>query len=102
MILEFAHLRLTIFGYSNILSSKCCKLREGNCIQSCLKVLYSDNGSDGVESSVTSNREALIAKINRKDWWHVTPADPRAYDKRGKFYASTFREGEFWGRPLDT
>lgn len=47
-------------------------------------------------------RQALIEKINRKDWWHVPPSDPRAYDKRGKFYASNFREGEFWGRPLDT
>jgi hypothetical protein len=46
-------------------------------------------------------RDALIARINRKDWWHVPPSDPRAYDKRGKFYASTFREGEFWGRPGD-
>lgn len=51
---------------------------------------------------MNSNREALIAKINRKDWWHVTPYDPLAYDKRGKFYASSFRESEFWGRPLDT
>lgn len=46
-------------------------------------------------------RQALIARINRKDWWHVPPVDPQAYQKRGKFYASTFREAEFWGRPLD-
>jgi len=44
----------------------------------------------------------LIAHINRKDWWHVPPNDPQAYDKRGKFYASSFRESEFWGRPSDT
>lgn len=43
-----------------------------------------------------------IAHINHKQWWHVPPCDPRAYDKRGKFYASSFREAEFWGRPLDT
>ncbi len=55
-----------------------------------------------MEFSVNSNREALIAKVNRKDWWHVTPRDPLAYDKRGKFYSSTFRECEFWGRPHDT
>jgi hypothetical protein len=60
------------------------------------------SGPGPVDFSMDSNRQALIAKINRKDWWHVTPGDPRAYDKRGKFYASTFREGEFWGRPLDT
>ncbi|MBI3664326.1 MAG: hypothetical protein HY234_14920 [Acidobacteria bacterium] len=46
-------------------------------------------------------RQALIARINCKDWWHVPPVDPQAYQKRGKFYASTFREAEFWGRPLD-
>lgn len=50
----------------------------------------------------TTTREKLLARINRKDWWHVPPADPTAYRKRGKFLASTFREAEFWGRPLDT
>jgi hypothetical protein len=43
----------------------------------------------------------LVQHINRKYWWHVRPCDPGAYKKRGKFYASTFREAEFWGRPLD-
>lgn len=43
----------------------------------------------------------LLALINRKDWWHVPPADPRVYSKRGLFLASTYREAEFWGRPLD-
>jgi hypothetical protein len=46
-------------------------------------------------------KEKLIARINRKDWWHVPPTDPKAYQKRGMFLASTFREAEFWGRPLD-
>jgi hypothetical protein len=27
--------------------------------------------------------------------------DPRAYEKRGKFLASSFREAEFYGRPHD-
>jgi hypothetical protein len=45
--------------------------------------------------------EKLIAHVNRKDWWHVPPRDPSAYGKRGKFLASSFREAEFWGRPLD-
>jgi hypothetical protein len=43
----------------------------------------------------------LIAHVNRKKWWHVPPRDRSAYYKRGKFLASTFREAEFWGRPLD-
>lgn len=43
----------------------------------------------------------LIKYINRKQWWHVTPEDPRAYEKRGKFLASTYREAEFYGRPND-
>lgn len=45
--------------------------------------------------------DKLIAHVNRKDWWHVPPRDPSAYAKRGKFLASSFREAEFWGRPLD-
>jgi hypothetical protein len=49
-----------------------------------------------------TSRDKLVARINRKDWWHVPPAAPKAYQQRGKFLASTFREAEFWGRPLDT
>ena len=45
--------------------------------------------------------EKLVAHVNRKKWWHVPPRDLRAYGKRGKFLASSFREAEFWGRPLD-
>jgi len=45
--------------------------------------------------------EKLVAHVNRKEWWHVPPHEPRAYAKRGKFLASSFREAEFWGRPLD-
>src|SRR6266404_7929389 len=45
--------------------------------------------------------QKLIAHVNRKDWWHVPPRDRSAYRKRGKFLASSFREAEFWGRPLD-
>src|SRR3990167_7312899 len=43
----------------------------------------------------------LIQKINNSDWWHVTPRDPDAYKKRGKFFASTFARAEFYGRPND-
>jgi hypothetical protein len=45
--------------------------------------------------------QRLILHINRKAWWHVPPMDPRAYEKRGKFLASSFREAEFYGRPRD-
>jgi hypothetical protein len=45
--------------------------------------------------------ERLVAHVNRKEWWHVPPRDPSAYRIRGKFLASSFREAEFWGRPLD-
>jgi hypothetical protein len=45
--------------------------------------------------------EGLVAHVNRKNWWHVPPADPAAYKKRGKFLASSFAAAEFYGRPLD-
>lgn len=45
--------------------------------------------------------DKIIAHVNRKAWWHVPPQNPDAYNKRGTFLASSFREAEFWGRPLD-
>lgn len=45
--------------------------------------------------------QMLIKHINRKDWSHVTPQDPRAYQERGKFFASTYVDAEFYGRPND-
>lgn len=45
--------------------------------------------------------EKLIVHVNRKNWWHVPPQDSEAYSKRGKFYASTYGEAEFFGRPND-
>ena len=45
--------------------------------------------------------EKTIRHVNRKSWWHVPPLDSHAYRKRGKFFASTFAEAEYWGRPLD-
>jgi hypothetical protein len=53
------------------------------------------------ETSAYPFDEKLIAYVNRKDWWHVPPRDPTAYRKRGKFFASSFREAAFWGRPLN-
>ena len=55
-----------------------------------------------IASMEGTHRDKLLSRINRKDWWHVPPSDPDAYEKRGMFLASTFREAEFWGRPLDT
>jgi len=45
--------------------------------------------------------QKLVKHINRKNWWHVTPRDPLAYQKRGKFFASTYTGAEFYGRPND-
>jgi hypothetical protein len=39
----------------------------------------------------------IVALVNRKAWWHVPPQDPMAYGKRGKFFASSFSEVEFYG-----
>ena len=47
----------------------------------------------------TTTTVALIKRINRKRWWHVQPQDPRAYEKRGKFFASSYDEAEYYGRP---
>jgi len=44
-------------------------------------------------------KKVLIEKINSSDWWHVLPQDKKAYKKRGKFLASTYKQAEFYGRP---
>lgn len=44
-------------------------------------------------------KEVLIEKINKAEWWHVPPADPGAYKKRGKFFMSVYRQAEIYGRP---
>ncbi|MCX6789070.1 MAG: hypothetical protein NTZ42_00455 [Candidatus Gribaldobacteria bacterium] len=49
----------------------------------------------------TKNKKILINKINNSLWWHVSPMDPNAYKKRGKFLASTYKQAEFYGRPND-
>lgn len=56
-----------------------------------------------MQEAAVSPVARLMALINRKDWWHVPPGDdPTAYEQRGMFLASSYREAEFWGRPLDT
>jgi hypothetical protein len=55
-----------------------------------------------IEMSLPEHRmERVIKHVNRKRWWHVPPADPNAYGERGKFFASSFADAEFWGRPMD-
>ena len=46
-------------------------------------------------------KDLLINKINAGKWWHVTPRDSDAYNKRGKFFASTYLQAKFYGRPSD-
>jgi len=46
-------------------------------------------------------RKRIAEYVNRKNWWHVPAVDPTAHSKRGTFYASTFSDAEFYGRPLD-
>lgn len=48
-----------------------------------------------------SIKEVIIAKLNKSEWWHVSPRDTNAYKKRGKFLASTYKQAEFYGRPND-
>jgi hypothetical protein len=44
-------------------------------------------------------KDLLIKKVNQSSWWHVPPRDLHAYEKRGKFLASTYLQAEFYGRP---
>lgn len=46
-------------------------------------------------------KKILTEKINQSFWWHVTPKESTAYKKRGKFFASTYKQAEFYGRPND-
>lgn len=46
-------------------------------------------------------KEFLVRKINAGEWWHVAPSDPDAYKKRGKFFASTYSQAEYYGHPND-
>lgn len=50
---------------------------------------------------LSAYKALIIANVNRKKWWHVPPRNPDAYEKKGMFLASSFKEAEFWGRPLD-
>ena len=53
------------------------------------------------KSMKIKDQKTLINKINQSIWWHVIPKDLTAYKKRGKFFASTYKQAEFYGRPND-
>jgi hypothetical protein len=48
-----------------------------------------------------SKNVRFAEQINKRDWWHCPPEDKKAYKARGVFLASSFKECEFYGRPLD-
>jgi hypothetical protein len=44
----------------------------------------------------------LISYINSHSWWRTALPDEKAVKARGIFYASSFKDAEFYGRPIDT
>lgn len=50
----------------------------------------------------TNTRKKLIQRVNRKTWWRTCLPSKKAIHDRGLFFASSFEEAEFYGRPLDT
>lgn len=52
-----------------------------------------------LNKSMVKIKDILIEKVNKSDWWHVLPSDKFAYQKRGKFLASTYHQAEFYGHP---
>lgn len=44
----------------------------------------------------------LIVHINSHKWWRTALPDEKTVEARGVFYASSFRDAEFYGRPIDT
>jgi hypothetical protein len=57
---------------------------------------------DEAEQDSGSQTDKLIQHVNKKGWYHVPPAEGEpAYSKRGQFFASNYKDAEFYGRPLD-
>lgn len=50
---------------------------------------------------MADQNKPLTEQVNRRKWWHSPPRDNASYRKRGIFLASSYRECEFYGRPLD-
>ena len=47
------------------------------------------------------NNEKLIFYINSHKWWRTALPNEKAVKARGLFYASSYRDAEFYGRPID-
>jgi hypothetical protein len=91
------------FGFQPAM--KCREAIEKQELTSALRQIGTQEGSVLKNRFAKGKRESspvqrFVAFVNRKQWWHVPPRDPDAYRKRGKFLASSYREAEFWGRPL--
>ena len=44
----------------------------------------------------------LIAYINKHEWWRTTLPDKQEVKARGMFFMNSYRQAEFYGRPIDT
>lgn len=44
----------------------------------------------------------LLAYINAHCWWRTALPDRQAIEARGVFLASSYRDAEFYGRPIDS
>ena len=53
------------------------------------------------EPKEAGEHQKLIEHINTKDWWRTAQPDQQAVKDRGIFYASTYKEAEFYNRPQD-
>ena len=48
------------------------------------------------------NTDRLISYLNAHEWWRTTLPDKKIVNSRGLFYASSYKDAEFYGRPIDT
>ena len=47
------------------------------------------------------NNEKLVLHINAHKWWRTALPDAKMINSRGLFYASSYKEAEFYGCPID-
>ena len=47
------------------------------------------------------NNEKLVLHINAHKGWRTALPDAKMINRRGLFYASSYKEAEFYGRPID-
>jgi hypothetical protein len=47
------------------------------------------------------NNAKLVSYINSHKWWRTALPDRKAIKARGVFFASSYRDAEFYGRPID-